>query len=194
MTIGSFAMRSLGSVFIPLLVAAMALSEAAGGEYRKSTGKYDCPGAILLNQDHERIDLKEHLDAGKPVLLEFVFTSCQTICPIMSAGFSNFQKRLGEHADEVRLVSVSIDPQHDTPERMKDYLERYGAEPGWDFFTGERTEIESVRIAFKAMTSDKMEHLPLTFLRVPGDETWVRLEGLLGGDELMKEYLELIAR
>jgi len=182
------------SIFVVTLSAAVHLpASASGGDHKKSAERYTCPDVTLLNQDREEVNLRKFVDADKPVMLEFIFTSCQTICPIMSAGFSNFQKKMGDKAGDVRLVSVSIDPQHDTPERMKRYLEKYGAGPGWDFFTGAKADIDSITTAFKARTSDKMEHHPLTFLRAPGDEQWVRLEGLLSGSDLMKEYQELIA-
>lgn len=183
------------SMALLTLSAAIALpaSSASAGEHEKSAGTYVCPDVTLLNQDREEINLKKQVDGDKPVMLEFIFTSCQTICPIMSAGFSNFQKQMGDKADDVRLISISIDPQHDTPERMKKYLEKYGARPGWDFFTGAKADIDSITTAFMARTSDKMEHHPLTFLRAPGDAEWVRLEGLLSGSDLMKEFQELIA-
>lgn len=182
------------SLFLLILPAAFQMPvSAAEGDHKKSADKYECPDVTLLNQDREEINLRKLVNGDKPVMLEFVFTSCQTICPIMSAGFSTFQEKMGEKAGEVRLVSISIDPQHDTPERMKKYLAKYGARTGWDFFTGEKPDIDSVTTAFKARTSDKMEHRPLTFLRAPSDEAWVRLEGLLSGSDLMKEYRELIA-
>jgi len=179
---------------LTLMPAAHLPAAASEGEYEKSVDRYDCPSVTLLNQDREEVNLKELVDSDKPVMLEFVFTSCQTICPIMSAGFSNFQKKMGNSAGDVRLVSISIDPQHDTPERMKKYLEKYEAGPTWDFFTGERDDIVSITTAFKAQTPDKMEHLPLTFLRAAGEGDWVRLEGLLSGGALMNEYKELMAK
>ena len=91
-------------------------------------------------------------------------------------------------AAEIQLVSVTIDPENDSPEVMKKYLARYRAQPGWDFLTGNRKDIDQVMHAFDAYVSNKMSHYPLTFLNIPGGNGWVRIDGLVGRDELMREY------
>jgi protein SCO1/2 len=88
----------------------------------------------------------------------------------------------------VRLVSISIDPENDTPKVMRDYLKRYRSRPGWDFLTGTRTDIDRVMYAFNAYIADKMDHYPLTLIRNPSDGRWVRIDGLMSSAELMEEY------
>ena len=147
-----------------------------------------------LNQDGKRIDLRSFLGGDKPVILDFIYGTCTTICPVLSIGFSHFQKKLGPEADTVRLVSISIDPDNDTPEVMKEYLERYNARDGWDFLTGKRDDIIMVMKAFDAYVINKMNHYPLTILRGPGDEDWIRINELLSTSDLMKEYKLLLKK
>lgn len=156
--------------------------------YVRSMEQYEMPPVTLMNQDRERVELEDLLSQDKPVLLDFIFATCTTICPVMSAGFSGLQGELGENSEEAQLVSISIDPEHDTPEVMAKYLKRYRAQPGWDFLTGSRADIEKVMRAFDSFVPDKMSHRPVTFLRAPGAEQWVKIDGLIGSADLIEEY------
>jgi len=188
----------LGAMLLGLAFQARgAVAQHAGhGDHRqgfeRSVQRYEVPEVILLSQDREEVRLDELVGSGRPVLVDFIFATCTTICPVLSAGFSNLQKELGDDAGRVRLISITIDPEHDTPEVMKRYLERYRARPGWDFFTADRASIERVMRAFDAYVPDKMSHRPLIFLRAPGDEQWVRLLGFLSTRELMAEVRGLL--
>ena len=161
--------------------------------YKRTVEKYEIPDVTLVNQNGKKISLKSLVDSDKPVLLDFIYGTCTTICPVLSAGFTYFQRRLEpEYPAGVRLVSISIDPENDTPEVMRKYLERYRAKPGWDFLTGTREDINRVMRAFDAYVPNKMAHYPLTLLHAPQAERWVRIYGLIGGSELMDEYRKLL--
>lgn len=153
---------------------------------------YKVPRVTLVNQHGQRVDLQAVLQSDKPVLLNFVFTTCTTVCPLLSAAFAHLQQQLGPETQSVQMVSLSIDPEHDTPEVLRAYSQRYGAQPGWEFLTGKRQDIDQVMKAFNAELTNKMGHYPLTFLRAPGSDRWVRVYGLMGTSDLMKEYRELL--
>ena len=163
-------------------------------KYKRTIEKYRVPDVTLVNQDGKRINLKTFFNEDKPVILDFIYGTCTTICPVLSIGFSHFQKKLGSDADRVRLVSISIDPDNDTPSVMKEYLQRYNAREGWDFLTGKREDIIRVMKAFDAYVVNKMNHYPLTILRAPGDEEWIRINELLATSELMREYKLLLKK
>jgi protein SCO1/2 len=156
--------------------------------------QYAIPDVVLVNQDGAKVKLKKLLQSDKPVMLDFIYGTCTTICPVLSAGYSNLQKKLGPDAQKVQLVSVSIDPEYDTPEVMREYLKRYRAKPGWEFLTGTREDINRVMRAFDAYVPNKMAHYPLTILRFPGNDKWVRIYGLIGTGELMDEYQKGLAK
>ncbi|TMH78936.1 MAG: SCO family protein [Betaproteobacteria bacterium] len=82
----------------------------------RSTLNYTVPDITLVRSDGVRVNLANELDDGRPVLLDFIYTTCTTICPVMTQTFAEVQKRLGRDAAKVKMVSVSIDPEEDTPE------------------------------------------------------------------------------
>jgi protein SCO1/2 len=162
--------------------------------YERSIENYRVPAVSLMNQDRKMVSLDEYLDPGKTVVLDFIFSTCTTICPIYGALYTDFQKKLGEDRDDVQLISISIDPEYDTPEKMKEFLANYGAKEGWDYFTGTKKDVEAVMKAFDAYVPNKMRHYPLTFIRPKGKQMWIRILGLIGGSDLLLEYGKLTDR
>ena len=107
------------------------------------------PDVVLTNQDGKKVSLKSLLQTAKPVMLDFIYSSCTTTCPVLSTTFTNVQNRLGPDTQKVQLISISTDPVHDTPEVIKGYLKKYRAKPGWDYLTGNPEEIAKVVTAFR---------------------------------------------
>lgn len=159
--------------------------------YKKTLVDYNIPDVTLIDQEGHRVTLRDFLNSDKPVVMDFMYGTCTTICPVLSASFSHFQKGLGTETENVRMVSVTIDPDNDTPELMKQYLARYGGKPGWDILTGNRNEVVKVLREFDAYVANKMDHFPLTIMRAPGSREWVRLYGMLSASDLKKEFKEL---
>ena len=109
----------------------------------------------------------------------------------MSSTFSAVQERLGDDLDGVRMVSISIDPEHDTPQRLQDYAGRLQAGPQWRFLTGRPADVIAVQKAFDAYRGNKMRHEPVTYLRAAPGESWLRLDGLTSAEQLAQEYRRL---
>lgn len=152
---------------------------------------YEVPDITLINQNREPVNLPEIMDAERPVLMQFVYASCTTICPVLSAGFANLQHKLGDEAADIQLISITIDPEHDNPEILKKYSKNFRARERWDFLTGSRKEIDEVLHAFDSYVSNKMSHKPLTFIKIPGKSEWLRLNGLLSTQELYSELRQI---
>jgi protein SCO1 len=131
------------------------------------------------------IDFASSLDEQRPALLNFIFTSCTTVCPPLSQTFAAVQERLGARRELLQMVSVSIDPEHETPGRLRDYAARFGAGSQWRFFTGSAEGVDAVQRAFNVYRPDKMGHTPVTFVRPKGSRQWVRLDGYATPDELI---------
>jgi protein SCO1 len=157
------------------------------GKYDRSVQNYRIPSITLLNQDGKKVNLRLLVDSGKPVIFDFIYTTCTTICPVLSATFTNLRKDLGVDADKVQLISISIDPEHDRPELMKKYLARFRAGKGWDFLTGSREDINMVLKSLDATLVDKMAHEPLYIMHGPNSGEWVRIKGLLTKGDLLNE-------
>jgi protein SCO1/2 len=105
----------------------------------------------------------------------------------MSATFSSVQKRLGSDSEKVRMISVSIDPEYDTPDALKAYAQRFKAGPQWAFLTGSQDDSIAVQKAFDADRGDKMNHAPLTLIRATRDSQWIRYDGFATAAELTEE-------
>ena len=173
-----------------LVVLPLAAHPAAAEElkYKRTIENYTVPDVTLVNQNGARVKLKNLVASDKPVVVDFIYGTCTTICPVLSAGYSNLQRKLGQNSTNVQLISISIDPENDTPKVMKDYLKRYQAKPGWDFLTGSRSDIDKVMRAFDAYIPNKMYHYPLNLIRNPKDGKWIRIFGLTSTSEFMNEY------
>ena len=134
--------------------------------------------------------LADALSADTPVLVNFIFTTCTTICPVMTAGFSQLEQRLAAEHRPVRLVSISIDPgdRHaGGPAPVRD-ASTTPARTGV-FLTGTRAASEAAQRAFGAFRGGKESHVPITFIRRTRTAPWEQLDGLASGDSLHRAYL-----
>ena len=154
---------------------------------------YVVPDVRLVRDDGREISLPQEMNDGRPVLLNFVFTGCGSTCPLMSQVFAEFQRRLGPSAARVHLMSISIDPEEDTPARLLEYAQRFGARPGWQHYTGTREASIETQEAFGVYRGDKMSHAPATLMRAAPGQPWVRIDGLATPDDLLQEYRRLVA-
>lgn len=189
-------MRALVPLLLTAATAAAdetAPAAAATAAVLESRARYQVPDVQLLRADGVRVPLSRELDDGRPVLLNFIFTSCSSICPLASQTFGEVQRRLGPRAASVHLVSISIDPEQDTPQRLRAYARKFHAGPGWQHYTGTLEASLATQRAFDAFRGDKMSHTPLTLLRAAPGEPWLRLEGFVTADELLRHVQALLA-
>jgi len=188
------AFRVMMSLVILLLFCMTLPGLAADTRYKRSVENYTMPDVTLVNQDGKKVRFKSLMESDQPVVVDFIYATCTTICPVLSVGYVNLQSRLKDSPRKPRLISITIDPENDTPRTMKEYLKRYNAKPGWDFLTGSRGDIDKVMRAFNAYIPDKMSHYPLNLIRSPKDGTWVRLFGILSSKEFVSEYTAVVNR
>lgn len=174
-------------IFVVVVLVANIGHAADKPRFTRTVVEIDVPDVTLIDQDGDMVGLRDLLLGDKPVFAEFIFATCTTICPVLSAGFASMQRKLGDDREEVLLISFTIDPEHDGPEELTKYLERYGAKSGWDFLTGTRNDIDLVMKGFDAFVPDKMSHQPLTFIRSPATGQWIRIYGFAGSADLMEE-------
>ena len=153
----------------------------------RTTASYAVPDVTLKDQSGQPVSLRATLAEDQPVLVNFIYTSCTAICPVMSGTFAQVQKELGTASGKVRMLSVSIDPEHDTPSELARYAGRFNAGPQWLFLTGSLEDIIKVQRAFDAYRGDKMNHTPLTLLRASPQAEWVRYDGFANAKDLAEE-------
>ena len=168
--------------FISCCAASTVLLTAAQQQYA-----YKVPPVNLVDMNRRPLQLADALNFNGPLLLQFIFTTCGTICPVMTASLQGVQNKLGPNAAAVRMVSISIDPEHDTPERLLAYARQMKAGPQWIFLTGTEAASIAAQTAFDVYQGNKMRHRPVTFLRPAAAKDWLRFEGLVTSAQLLAE-------
>lgn len=166
---------------------------ARGADVTSSTVQYEVPNLVMVRQDGKSVSMREEMDDGRPVVLNFIFTTCGSICPLMSQVFGEFQRKLGPEGAHVHLMSISIDPEQDTPERLREYAGHFAAGPGWQYYTGTIAASLAAQQAFDVYRGDKMSHTPVTLLRAAPGLPWLRLDGFVTPDQLLHHYHQLLA-
>lgn len=146
---------------------------------------YELPKVVLTDQDGRAVGLEAALPRDRDVAVNFIFTTCTTVCPVLSATFRGLHREPG--AADVQLVSITIDPEHDRPAVLKAYAQRFDAAQDWRFYTGSVRDVRRVLAAFDALTGDKSNHRPVTLVRRAGAEAWTRLEGFPGAGDLAEQ-------
>lgn len=171
----------------------MMKQQKEGVAYQVSRKAYKLDGLPLLRMDEQVVELANEVPADQAVVLNFIFTSCTTVCPVLTATFTSFQEKLGADAAKIRMISISIDPEQDTPVKLREYAKKYQAGPQWKFYTGNVSQSVAAQQAFDIYRGGKTNHIPVTFLRAAGKTEWVRLDGFTSTTDLLKEYQQLAA-
>jgi len=121
-------------------------------------GRKKVPDFKFVNQDEDTISNKDYL--GKVYVVEFFFTTCPSICPIMSENLVEIQNKLKGNKN-FGIVSISIDPEHDTPLVLKEYAEEHKVtNPNWNFLTGDRKVIYDMANLGFGIFADEDETVP----------------------------------
>jgi protein SCO1/2 len=173
---------------------AHAVAWPGGNHYERSMRAYAIPDVVLVDSDARPVRLRELLASDEPVMLNFIFTTCSTICPVMVRVFADVPSRLGAAAKDVRMISISIDPENDTPAKLKTYAKTFGEDLRWRFLTGRLEDIKAVQVAFDTYRGDKMNHEPLTLIRQARAKSWLRIDGFANPDDLVREYRKVAAQ
>lgn len=109
--------------------------------------------AVLVTQDGKEVRLYDDLIQDKLVVFSFIYTRCTKQCGLITASLARVQRELGDRlGKDIFLYSVSIDPEHDTPEVLKRYAAAFRARPGWTFLTGKKADVVALRRKFGDMT------------------------------------------
>ncbi len=180
--------KQLTGILVLAAIGSISLAMAGdGSRASRSIVEYVVPDVKLVRDDGKSVSLPDELNDGRPVVLSFIFTTCTSICPLITQTLARLQDALGADRDRVHIVSISIDPEEDTPEVLTAYAKRYHAGPEWRHYTGTMQAIISTAKAFGAYRGDKMSHTPLTLLRKAPGKPWIRFDGFATAEELLQE-------
>lgn len=140
--------------------------------------RVDVPDVELVDQDGKPVRLRELLSGEKAVVADFIFTTCTTVCPVLSGIMSRMQEKIGDHLGrDVLMVSITVDPERDTPARLKAYARKWKARPGWVWLTGPKDVVEKVLRGMGAYTPSFTDHPPMVLVGDAASGAWTRYNG-----------------
>jgi protein SCO1/2 len=180
----------LAALAVPIAAVPMAAAAPAAPVDTEALGTLNVPDVPLVDQDGKPVRFYTDLVKGRVVAINFVFTTCTTICPPMGANFARLEKLVAGR--DVHLISVSIDPAADTPGRLKEWSRKFGAGPGWTLVTGDRDEVIRLLKALGVYTASITDHSPLVLLGNEPAHRWTRAYGLAAPAKLA-ELIDRIA-
>lgn len=151
------------------------------------------PNALLLTQDGERVRFYDDLVRDKLVLVQFLYTRCEGICPGVTENLVRVQEALGERLGrDVFLLSISLEPEVDGPAELSAYRAAIGARPGWTFLTGELADIDAIRRRLgvfdpdPVVDADKSQHSGKVVLGNERLGRWGSIPGAAGPKRILR--------
>jgi protein SCO1/2 len=144
--------------------------------------------------DHEGKPAKFRSDVigDRIVVMDFVYTTCTTVCPVLTAIMGQVQERLGERlSKDVFLHSLSVDPIIDTPQRLKAYARRHKSR--WSYWTGHKAAVDRVLEGLGTYAPDFIDHLSLIMVGDGKTGDWTRFYGFVSPDQILAKVDELLA-
>jgi len=149
----------------------------------------------LLDQDGMPVRLEKDLVGDHLVVMGFIYTSCTTVCPVVSSIMSKVQQQLGGRVgEEIRLVSISVDPQRDDSRRLAGYARAFQHGPGWSWLTGSPYAISETLKGLGSFSANLSEHPPLILVGDGRSGHWTRFYGFTDPSVLIGEVNRLGAR
>src|SRR5471030_553847 len=115
------------------------------------------PDLPVVTQDGKTLHFYDDLIKGRIVVVSFIYTSCADLCPIETARLAEVKDKLGDAVGrDIFFISMSVDPEHDTPEMLKAFADAFDASaPGWQFLTGQPEDIKSINAKFGDRSAER---------------------------------------
>lgn len=141
----------------------------------------------LVNQDGKRVRFYSDLLKNKVVIINAFFATCNGSCPPMSHNLSRVQDALADRmGKDVVILSITVDPSMDTPERLKEYAAKMGARPGWYFLTGEQANVELAQRKLGQYVADKQDHKAILLVGNMRTGLWKKAFALAPSEEIVE--------
>jgi protein SCO1/2 len=141
----------------------------------------------LINQDGKKVRFYSDVLKGKTVVVNAFFTSCTSVCPPMNRNMEKIQQALGDRVGrDVFLVSLTVDPEVDTPARLKEYAQKYHAGAGWVFLTGKKENLDWALYKLGQYVEDKNDHQTVLIIGNEPTGLWKKAFGMANVAELIQ--------
>ena len=141
----------------------------------------------LLNQNGEKVRFYSDVLKGKTVIVNAFFTTCTSVCPPMNRNMEKIQEVLGDRVGrDVFLVSITVDPEVDTPARLKDYAKKFHAGAGWVFLTGKKENLDWALYKLGQYVETKDDHKTIFIIGNEPTGLWKKAFGMANVAELVQ--------
>ncbi|HEY0142740.1 MAG TPA: SCO family protein [Thermoanaerobaculia bacterium] len=160
-----------------IALAAAVLFFLFAGEQRILAGR-KLPDVAVVDHTGRALHFYSDLVRGRTVFVNAVYTDCEFTCPMLSKAFEKLQESLGDRLGrDVFLLSISRDPERDTPRKLAAWRTRYAAKPGWIVVTGKKKDIDELLRALTGDATGRGGHEMVTYAGHDRSGTWLRLYG-----------------
>jgi len=141
----------------------------------------------LINQDGKKVHFYTDVLKGKTVVVNAFFTTCTSVCPPMNRNMEKIQEALGDRVGkDVFFVSITVDPEVDTPVRLKEYAKKFHAGPGWMFLTGKKENLDWALYKLGQYVESKDDHTTVFIIGNEPTGLWKKAFGMANVTELVK--------
>lgn len=176
------------------LAGVLALAPATFGEGSEAGPQADPAEArayftdtVLIDQSGRELRLYSDLMQDRIVIISAVFTDCQGVCPVTMGNLVKIQKWLGPRlGSEVHLLSMTVDQETDTPERLAEYAEQLNARPGWHFLTGEPENLDFVLRRLGLWVQNREGHSSVFLVGNVATGLWKKAHGMASAEQLIE--------
>jgi protein SCO1 len=183
-------MPRFGFLLLPL--ALCLTSPAQQDPARDAAGLKYFTDVPLITQNGDTVRLYSDLLHGRVVVINSFFATCTGACPTMEATLAAMQRRLGDRAKDVLILSFSVDPQTDTPEKLKAYAEQLHAQPGWLFLSGDKRNVDFALSKLGQMTERKEDHQTVFIVGNEKTGLWKKVLAPKATADSLKEVVDSV--
>jgi protein SCO1/2 len=156
------------------------------GRIDESAARTYFTDTVLINQNGERVRFYSDLLEGNTVVINAFFSECKASCLKMSATMKYLQDQLGERiGKDVQLISLSVDPDKDAPEKLAEYARGFGAKKGWTFLSGNRENVSTVLRKVGQYVERREDHTAILLVGKLPTGLWKKVNGLASAPEVL---------
>ncbi len=177
----------------PLEPSSLQQPEPAASARVRSPAEQYFSDVELINQDGQKMRFYSDVLKDKVVVINTFFTTCTGVCPPINRTLERMQEALGDRlGKDAFLVSMSVDPETDTPSKLKEYSRRFHARPGWIFLTGKKENVDWALYKLGQYVETKDGHTTIIIIGNESKGLWKKAFGMAKADELMKIVEDVI--
>ena len=160
---------------------------------KPSTAQKYFSDVVLVNQNGEQLRFYSDLLQGKVVVISSFMATCTSACPPKNRNLEKLQEAAGDRlGKDVLILSISVDPVTDTPERLKEYAKIYHAKPGWHFLTGKKENVDWALYKIGQYVPDKANHTNIIVMGNEATGLWKKALGVGFGEDLTKVFVSVL--